>query len=316
MQLSRKDCRCCGARRLFQRLPNNVVVDPFFARHGLQIEVDQSIDLPLYDWGLRRKVDALPARLSRALHRQLDRLRSKHVLTSLAIKIPYGLCNSCQFLAPWYEIGDDQLSDYYAHYLKEEYKQARTVFQPGFAELGTLMGSADEAESRRQQHQAYVMPHLLELRESAPDGQIRVLDYGGGEGMILPKLPWIKGTVHDVEGDQRSIPIEQPEFDFVQCLHVLEHVGNPLKTYQNLIRQCRRGGLIYIEVPSEFPEGLNIESEELPICHEHINKFCLQSIQGLQQASDVDTILIEAGEVDFLHLDGMTPVIRGIGRKL
>jgi hypothetical protein len=308
MKLSRKVCRCCGQPN-FERQKTEVKVDPFFARHGLQITHEQQIDIPLVDWGLRGKID-------RQLHRRLDQLREKHLLTSSAIRIPYGFCSSCHFLAPWHEIGDDQLSDYYAHYLTEEYKHARTAFQPGFAQLGQVMGSQAEALSRRKQHQDYVLPYLLDLRKVSSDGVVHLLDHGGGEGLIIPDLGWIKGTVHDVESDQQANQEQFEGFDFVQCLHVLEHVGHPQRTYAKLVKQCRRGGLIYIEVPIEFPGLEEIKAGKLPICHEHINKFCLNAIAALQQTAIVEVIGTEIGEVDFLHLDGMTPVIRGLARKL
>lgn len=315
MELLRKVCRCCG-QPTFERQKSTALVDPFFARHGLQIIHEQHVDVPLVDWGLRRKIDRLPQSLARRLHRRLDRLRSKHLLTSSAIRITYGWCTSCHFLAPWHEIGDDQLSDYYAYYLTEEYKQARTAFQPGFAQLGQIMGSKAEALSRREQHQAYVMPYLLELRQASRDGMVHLLDYGGGEGLIIPDLSWVQGSVHDVEPGQATNQ-EQPEgFDFVQCLHVLEHVGNPLRTYERIVSQCRRGGLIYIEVPIEFPGVEEVKAGRLPICHEHINKFCLNSVEALQNTADVEVLLTQFGEVDFLHLDGLTPVIRGLARKL
>jgi SAM-dependent methyltransferase len=219
-------------------------------------------------------------------------------------------------LAPWHEIGDDQLSDYYAHYLTEEYKHARTEFQPGFAQLGQVMGSQAEALSRRKQHQDYVLPYLIELRAASSDGVVHLLDHGGGEGLIIPDLSWVQGSVHDVESDQPAYQEQLDGFDFVQCLHVLEHVGHPLRTYAKLVKQCRRGGLIYIEVPVEFPGIEEIKAGNLPICHEHINKFCLNAIAALQQTAAVEIIGIEIGEIDFLHLDGMTPVIRGLARKL
>jgi hypothetical protein len=315
MKLRRKICRCCGKPN-FERQETEVQVDPFFARHGLQITHEQQIDIPLVDWGLRGKIDRFPKALARQLHRRLDQLREKHLLTSSAIRIPYGFCSSCHFLAPWHEIGDDQLSDYYAHYLTEEYKHARTAFQPGFAQLGQVMGSQAEALSRRKQHQDYVLPYLLDLRKVSSDGVVHLLDHGGGEGLIIPDLGWIKGTVHDVESDQQANQEQFEGFDFVQCLHVLEHVGHPQRTYAKLVKQCRRGGLIYSEVPIEFPGLEEINAGKLPICHEHINKFCLNAIAALQQTAIVEVIGTEIGEVDFLHLDGMTSVIRGLARKL
>jgi hypothetical protein len=93
-------------------------------------------------------------------------------------------------------------------------------------------------------------------------------------------------------------------------------VGHPLRTYARLVNQCRRNGLIYIEVPIEFPGIEEVKAGDLPICHEHINKFCLESIAALQQTANVQVIATQICEVDFLHLEGLTPVIRGLARKL
>jgi hypothetical protein len=315
MELTTKPCRCCGAT-CFQRLPVLAEVDPFFARHGLQIEVSQSVVVPLLDWGLRNKLNRLPPGLASPLHRFLDRLRSRNLLESRRIALPYGLCEHCHFLAPWMEIGDDQLQDYYAHYLQEQYKQARTVFQPDFAQLGQVMGSPAEGESRRHQHEAYIFPHLQKLREQSCSPLLRVLDYGGGAGHLLPQADWLAGSVLEVEGNTSSNGGEEHQgYDLVQCLHVLEHVGHPLATCRRLASHGRQGGLIYLEVPIEFPGLAAIAAGKLPICHEHINKFPIEAIRALLLAAQLEPIEVIEAEVDFLHLSGLTPVVRALARK-
>lgn len=314
MQLKVKECRSCG-QPAFTRLDQPALVDPFFARYGLQIIVESTIDIPLFDWGLRRKVKQLPRALAEKINHKLDVIRGKNLLHSLAIKIPYGLCEHCEFLAPWYEVGSDQLRDYYAYYLQDEYKHARTSFQPGFAHLGQIMGSAEEAALRRQQHEEFLAPYLERCDRSAPDGLLHLLDYGGGEGLIIPRLPGIKGDVLDVDPDAKPKAVNETAYDIVQCLHVLEHVGHPFNTYQQLLANCREGGLIYIEVPIEYPGLAEVRAGNLPICHEHINKFCLKSIKAMITASSVEILFLEQAEVKFLHLDGMTPVIRALARK-
>lgn len=314
MELKTKRCRCC-AKDTFQRLDIKPEVDPFFARYGLQIEVSQSIDIPLFDWGLRRKVDRLPSGIAAKIHPLLDRLRTGHVLTGLSIKIPYGLCSSCSFLAPWYEIGDDQLRDYYAFYLQEEYKQARTAFQPGFAQLGKVMGSKEEGDSRRAQHEAFITPFLTRLRQELNKAELRLLDYGGGSGLLLPRLDWVKGTVLEVNSSTKVSAEGDNTYDVVQCLHVLEHVGHPLATLQRLRSLCAPGGLIYLEVPIEFPGRDAIKAGKLPPCHEHLNKFSMEAVESLLAAADLEPEYLNTAEVDFLHLEGLTPVIRGLARS-
>lgn len=321
MQLKQKDCRCCGARNSFKRLEKEVEVDPFFAKHGLQLSATHTAIIPWIDWALRRKVNSLPAPLGKNIHRRIDDFRRNNLLTSSSITIPYGLCENCNFLAPWYEITDDQLRDYYSFYLDTEYIQARCRFQPGFAELSKLMGSAEEADLRRRQHEDYFMPILENYRQSNGLETISLLDYGGGEGGIQPKADWISTNIIEVSSDDKpkgsqnlESSLEKQRFDIVQCLHVIEHVGNPLDTCKDLVSRCKDNGLIYIEVPIEFP-GLDAIAEgKLPPCHEHINKLSLLSIRSMFEACNIDIIEVKNDYVDFLHLDGLTPVVRGLGK--
>jgi len=321
MQLKQKDCRCCGASDQFKRLDKEVEVDPFFAKHGLQLTATQTATIPWIDWGLRRKVNSLPLNLGNKIHRRLDQFRSSNLLTSSSLTIPYGLCESCNFLAPWYEITDDQLRDYYSFYLDTEYIQARSSFQPRFAELSKSMGSSEEAALRRSQHEKYFMPILENYRRANSLESITLLDYGGGEGGIQPKADWISTSIIEVSSDNQSKSNQRLEsrsqkqsFDIVQCLHVIEHVGHPLNTCRDLLSHCKDGGLLYIEVPIEFPGLEAIAAGKLPPCHEHINKLSQLSIRSMLEHCKVEIIEVINDHVDFLHLDGLTPVVRGLGR--
>ena len=316
MFLQIKSCRCCGGSR-FRRLGKQAEVDPFFARYGLQLTVEQSATLPLIDWALSRRIRMLPSLLRQHAESLLATFRSRNLLTSLSVKIPYGLCDDCLFLAPWFEITDDQLRDYYSHYLSTAYKKARADFQPGYAELGKLMGSQQEADLRREQHEAYIMPILTNYMNQKQLTRMSLLDYGGGEGGIQPRSDRIETFVHEVGSEANFYAAVQVEhgYDCVQCLHVLEHVGHPLRTCRDAFDRCLPGGLLFIEVPIEFPGLEAIAEKDLPVCHEHINKFCLQSVRGMLAGLGGEVIVVETGEVDFLHLDGLTPVIRGMVRK-
>ena len=53
-------------------------------------------------------------------------------------------------------------------------------------------------------------------------------------------------------------------------MHVLEHVGNPHKTLSAIVAHCRPGGLIYIEVPSEYPGDEAVQAGNLPRTHQQI----------------------------------------------
>jgi hypothetical protein len=179
------------------------------------------------------------------------------------------------------------------------------------------MGSVQEAHLRRLQHEQYLLPLLENYRLSRGLDSIRLLDYGGGEGGIQPKASWISTNIIEVSSDNEAKDQKRTHddcYDIVQCLHVLEHVGNPLKTCQDILSHCKDGGLVYLEVPIEFPGLDAIAEDKLPMCHEHINKLCKQSIKSMLEACDVDIIEVKEDFIDFLHLDGLTPVVRAMAQ--
>lgn len=51
--------------------------------------------------------------------------------------------------------------------------------------------------------------------------------------------------------NSEDIPFESDEFDLVVCSHVIEHIVDPISFFQDCLRICKPGGLIYIEAPSE-----------------------------------------------------------------
>lgn len=315
MYLKKKRCRCCGAAA-FRRLDKEVDVDPFFARYGLQLNCTHEAIIPIIDWALQRRAEKLPAGARTMAHRILTGLRRKTLLTSSSLTIPYGICEDCDFLAPWFRISDDQLSDYYAHYLTSEYKAARIEYQPGYANIAGLMGSDEENSIRRESHTRYLMPFLIEYMSIHGLQTISLLDYGGGEGGVQPRSERVKSDIYEIAADQdTNLDKETKLYDCVQCLHVLEHVGDPRDTCMKALDRCKSGGILYIEVPIEFPGKTAVEEGRLPACHEHINKFCLKAIQNMLLSMDGKIVRLHTDTVNFLHLEGMTSVIRGILKK-
>ncbi len=99
---------------------------------------------------------------------------------------------------------------------------------------------------------------------------MNVLDVGSGNNpikqatMLLDKYPdddtHRRGTlkllagVPFVHGDVENLRmLAEDEFDFVNCTHVLEHVSNPIKAIDELMRIGKSG---YIEAPSFIAERI------------------------------------------------------------
>ena len=53
------------------------------------------------------------------------------------------------------------------------------------------------------------------------------------------------------QGDVQALPFADLEFDFIYCAHVLEHVEDPAKALEEIMRAGKRG---YIEVPTRMSD--------------------------------------------------------------
>jgi len=56
---------------------------------------------------------------------------------------------------------------------------------------------------------------------------------------------------HRIEPDTATLPFDDDAFELIVATHVLEHVSNPLELFQEWVRVCKPGGIIYIEAPSD-----------------------------------------------------------------
>lgn len=112
--------------------------------------------------------------------------------------------------------------------------------------------------------------HLLASMINKPTKDIRILDYGMGEGWFCRVAQsfgfYIKGTDIAVSLVNRAISnginalylheIDAYRFDVINTEQVFEHLPNPLETLNELARLLNPGGIIKISVPN----GTNIES--------------------------------------------------------
>ncbi len=94
-----------------------------------------------------------------------------------------------------------------------------------------------------------------------------VVDFGGGErfGKWLSEYKEVFAkcdyrtfdydavTGADIIGDIHAIPMKNESCDAIICASVLEHVRDPIRAMGELRRVLRKGGLIFLYVPSIYP---------------------------------------------------------------
>jgi 2-polyprenyl-3-methyl-5-hydroxy-6-metoxy-1,4-benzoquinol methylase len=105
---------------------------------------------------------------------------------------------------------------------------------------------------------------------SSLSGPAHVLDVGCGEGYflavakrLLPEATLYacdleKSFVRDdlsgvlftqVDLEAQPIPYEDNVFDHINCMHVIEHVNNPVGLFSEIARVLKPGGTAYVEAP-------------------------------------------------------------------
>jgi len=254
----------------------------------------------------------------KAASKFLDLLRS---VVRTTPQISYGACLDCHFIAPWPEFSDDMLLDFYTFYGSDVYKQERSKVDKGYAAIASIHGCEEELTMRRKQHEGVVLPFLRQYIEERQRDSLTMLDYGGGSGLVAPSVDWIKVDLFDV-GNNRIETLrtsnatstgarQSAQYDFVQLLHVLEHVGHPLNVMKKALCYLKVGGIFYVEVPFEMNDFKKLASpNSKDSCNEHINKFCESSVGAMFRAAGLEPLRCETGSITTLHHEGEAAVVR------
>ncbi|HPH78608.1 MAG TPA: class I SAM-dependent methyltransferase [bacterium] len=58
-----------------------------------------------------------------------------------------------------------------------------------------------------------------------------------------------------VDADAANLPFDDESFDFVYCSHLLEHVTDPIKVVEEILRVTKKDGGGYLEVPNLMNEA-------------------------------------------------------------
>jgi hypothetical protein len=312
VKLPKKKCRCCGGPN-FERCGSRPVT-PFFSKFGLHLEI-------AYQARGKRFFRYFPKTVYEIFSRSIRNLLLAR------IEIAYGACQDCKFIAPWPELSDDMLLDYYLFYLGGTYKTERKNLEACYQEILNKHGSIEELNIRQMQHVKFIMPILEEERKINQIREIRMLDYSGEEGIVTPREEWIEADVFDYgsntispihRSNDKSHPTVQQEigkYDFIQALHVFEHVGDPKRVLENAIHFLKPNGLLYIEVPWEMTDFDTFIRQGYISCDEHINKFCDSSVRALIAGAGLHCLSCQEGFIELLHNNQPMRVVRCLGRK-
>jgi SAM-dependent methyltransferase len=215
-------------------------------------------------------------------------------------------CEACgfQFYNP--RLDDDDLHRLYANYRAEEYWQMRHASEPWYTRQFNIDLASPASYANRRAMLAPILEQHVGQRKIS-----RILDYGGDRGDLVADL--YKGAeafVYDISqippapGVTSTSDPASCKADLILNSNVLEHVGFPRHVVSEMFQAAPEGGLVFIEVPCEFPLGFDrlarriaqigvmsllrpslarfvVRPASIYMMHEHINYFTEQTLTTL-----------------------------------
>ena len=224
-------------------------------------------------------------------------------------------CKGCGFLFYNPRPDDEELQRLYSDYRKDEYLRMRHASEPWYtAQFNEDLASTASYEMRRAKVRSILEAHLGERRIR------RILDHGGDRGdLVAGLLEGAEPFVYDISGVQAAAgvtPTTDPAgcaADLILNSNVLEHVGFPRLLVGEILKAAPKGGLVYLEVPSEAPLEVSrmvrriaqiavmsaahpglarhiLRPASLYMMHEHINYYTEESLASLLRLSGARVI--------------------------
>lgn len=220
-------------------------------------------------------------------------------------------CRRCSFLFFNPRLEPDEEQRLYTGYRLNEYQRVRQSCEPWYTPSfnASLSGYAT---LRRENLRSILMPFLAGIEKP------RILDFGGDQGKLIQGLiPNATGCTYDIsqvepiEGIEHCRDLNEckkREFHLIICSNVLEHVGRPRITMDQIKDIATPQSLIFIEVPFESPFGSTLVVRRLVqmgvlaitrprialslakpgflyLMHEHINYYNTKALEALMIAS-------------------------------
>lgn len=166
-------------------------------------------------------------------------------------------CEACGFMFYNPRLDDDDLQHLYKGYRSEEFRKMRFETEPWYTKsFNNDLASPESYEIRRTVLAPVLKQHLGERKIK------RILEYGGDRGDLAAGL--IDGAAafsYDISGTEVAPGVtatKDPascEADLILNSNVLEHVGFPRVLVNEILQSAPAGGLIFLEVPVEYPFG-------------------------------------------------------------
>jgi SAM-dependent methyltransferase len=202
-------------------------------------------------------------------------------------------CQTCShvFLSPTFS--DEELNRLYSDQCVKEtklqYRASEECSGKSWAEQNKL--PSGDGQLKIESANSYRSKRLCEIVHSvrSRDSIYSILDYGAQTGELTKAFMGSKRLAYDKNiGDLKDENVkairdhtgicQMAPYDLIVLSHVLEHVPKPLELLKFLSDQLSHNGLLYLEVPLEYP-GSVLKKKAIPL-GPHINFFSRQSMHA------------------------------------
>jgi len=297
-------CRNCGERQRLLNLGFIGQVAPFFLKRVFGVRLGKVRSASAWKQMVRRVVSLPQAALERVNHP-----------TAL---VEIQLCEHCLFVQTRMPFHEGAISRLYLDYREDSYNQERSGFEPWYADIASDVGhGAVELETRLA-----AATKFLEGKVEASD-DFTILDFGGADGKFIPRLKGRKfvfeiSKIEPVAGVTRIYSEKElGTYSLVLLAHVIEHVVEPLKLVEHVVKKVARGGHLYVETPQEIPDECRPQlkaGQRMVGIHEHINSYCMEAVTKLMENAGLRVVAIEATPVNVGWAKATH--IRALGQKI
>lgn len=209
-------------------------------------------------------------------------------------------CSGCFFDHAY---TDEEMKNLYHEYRSENYKHIRENFEPGYAQINDHIGASKEEVASRLENLERVIQQVTTQLDTKLSS---ILDWGGDRGQFIPNIPGVSRYIYELSDKS---PIEKSilklnsvdstmKFDLIMSCHVFEHIASPVDELLKLRQHLNDGGLVYLEMPYEFPKlSLLFDrlrslrgKQALSVMHEHVNTYSLSACIRLASRANLEVV--------------------------
>jgi hypothetical protein len=227
------------------------------------------------------------------------------------------LCSCCLFIQTMHPFSEEGLGKLYSDYRSDSYNRERILYEPGYATIAPHVGtSAKEIRTRKTGLTQWLKAKLDQ------HANFSMLDFGGANGIFLPDLRGQKyvfdiSKIQPAEQVTRVNEAELGSYSYIQLAHILEHVAFPRALTLRAASFLQPSGYLYIEVPQELSDDsiqrLAMNGTARLVVHEHINQYCLHSVNALMKSVGLSVVAAESELVDLGW--NKSTIVRALGRR-